>query len=190
MIVGQVPEWISNPIDEVMSSEKIDWVYNPRLTGDGPGIRNFDNKEDTFQFTYTVFDNTGYKTNLTDYILGDLWDHIMKNQEDIFNNFKEVLRVKGNLLTRSNSSDAHIAHVDTDLKHLVILYYVNDSDGDTTVYNETFGDDFDKLTVKQTVSPKKGRYIIFDGAHFHASASPSKHDVRIVLNFNALINTI
>ena len=187
MIVGQVPDWISTPIDEVMSSEQIDWVYNPRLTGDGPGIKNFDNKEDTFQFTYTVFDNTGYKTNLTDYILGDLWHFIMKEHEDAFDNFKEIIRVKSNLLTKLSHSNAHIAHVDNDYKHLVILYYVNDTDGDTTIYNETFGTEFDKLTVKQTVSPKKGRYIIFNGSHFHASASPSKHDVRIVLNFNALI---
>ena len=29
-------------------------------------------------------------------------------------------------------------HIDADRDHLVILYYVNDSDGDTVIYNEKF----------------------------------------------------
>ena len=190
MIIGQAPEWIHNPVSEILLSEQIEWRYNPKLTGTGPGICNLDNREDSFQFTYMLFDNTGYKATLADYILGDLWDYIINAHPEVFKNLNQVSRVKSNLLTKSTNNNPHPAHVDTDDNHLVIIYYANDSDGDTTIYNETFDTKFDKLTVKKTISPKKGKYVIFNGEHYHASSSPLRHDVRIVLNFNALINTI
>jgi hypothetical protein len=61
---------------------------------------------------------------------------------------------------------------------LVILYYVNDSDGDTYF----FGKEKDSELV-QKITPKKNRAVIFDGSTWHASSLPSKNH-RIVINFN------
>ena len=51
-----------------------------------------------------------------------------------------------------------------------MLYYVNDSDGDTIIYNEkTKFDDCNVMkmnfTIKKKVSPKQGRVVLFDGRH-------------------------
>jgi len=62
------------------------------------------------------------------------------------------------------------------------LYYVNDCDGDTFIFNET--EESKKYTIKQRVSPKKGRVCIFDGKHYHASSSPVLSNSRVVLTFN------
>lgn len=67
-------------------------------------------------------------------------------------------------------------------KTFTCLYYVNDSDGDTFVFNEV--EESKDYTVMERISPKKGRIAIFDGEHYHASSSPRLSNSRIVLAFN------
>ena len=66
--------------------------------------------------------------------------------------------------------------------HIAFLYYVNDSDGDTIIFNEKEGH-IGELTIKTRVSPKKGRLIIFGGNIYHAAGRPKK-DIRCVINYN------
>ena len=87
---------------------------------------------------------------------------------------------------KNNNIDA--PHVDADIDHLVVLYYVNDSDGDTVIYENTFnGYDnvphFNDLKEKQRVTPKAGRVVIFNGKHWHTSNQP-EHNVRCIINYN------
>ena len=70
-------------------------------------------------------------------------------------------------------------HVDQNQPHIVVLYYVNDSDGDTYLFN-------DDGTVMRTVSPKKGRFVVFDGSIMHGGGVPKK-GVRSVINLNVFI---
>ena len=86
-------------------------------------------------------------------------------------------------------------HVDSRDEHWVGLYYVNGSDGNTIIFNET-SDDFpeeyptlDQVTIKEEVEPKKGRLVIFHGKHFHCMCPPTK-DVRTVININVDIGEI
>lgn len=73
-------------------------------------------------------------------------------------------------------------HIDfnDDLTAITALYYVNDSDGDTKIWYET-------KTV--SVSPKKGRLLIFPANLKHAGTNPSFSQYRIVLNIVATIDT-
>ena len=69
-----------------------------------------------------------------------------------------------------------------------IIYYVNETDGDTIIYNEKeYLNDFSKYTIKQSISPKKGRIAILRGDLFHSSSVPSnKYSKRIVINYNLI----
>ena len=69
---------------------------------------------------------------------------------------------------------------DTD-NFFVVLYYVCDSDGDTVIYNET--EESDVYTLKQKVSPKQGRVVVFDGALMHTAEQPL-NNTRCVINYN------
>ena len=74
------------------------------------------------------------------------------------------------------------------------VYYVNDSDGDTVVFNQTFNDvsvensaafaSQDRFTIAGRVAPRKGTMMSFDGAHYHASMHPMKAAKRIAITFN------
>ena len=66
-------------------------------------------------------------------------------------------------------------------KHIVVLYYVCDSDGDTIIYNEKTKSD--EYTIKERVTPKQGRVVIFDGGLYHTAEQPL-NNVRCVVNYN------
>ena len=102
----------------------------------------------------------------------------------------EIFRVKANLLLNSKRVDPgtyHPTHVDVIVDHLVMIYYVNDTDGDTIIFNETYGSSFTQLTEKFRVSPKKGRAVCFPGKYYHTGSSPVNNHMRSVINCDILI---
>ena len=75
-----------------------------------------------------------------------------------------------------------LPHIDICNKiHIVGLYYVMDSDGDTVIYNER--KESETYTIKERVSPKQGRMVIFDGGLFHAAEQPL-NSTRCIINYN------
>jgi len=81
------------------------------------------------------------------------------------------------------SDEVDTPHIDLDEghRHIVVLYYVKDSDGDTVIYNERT--ESDSYTVKQKVTPKQGRVVIFDGGQYH-TAEQAVNSVRCIVNYN------
>lgn len=88
-------------------------------------------------------------------------------------------------------------HVDFVWPHYTACYYVNDSDGDTVVFDQNLNnvsnhDDHSiqnyvsstEFTVAGRASPQKGRVCLFNGANFHSSTKPKLHDRRVVITMN------
>ena len=70
----------------------------------------------------------------------------------------------------------HNKHVDRLHDHLVALYYINDSDGDTFFF------DGEEVIHREPV--ERGKLVVFNGHRkFHSSSSPSKN-IRMTLNVN------
>jgi len=80
-------------------------------------------------------------------------------------------------------------HIDLDIPHTVYLYYVNDCDGDTVLYNyksENGKEDipyFEDVKIIKRVTPKQGRVVVFDGMTWHSSSQPTK-GTRTIINFD------
>lgn len=105
----------------------------------------------------------------------------------------ELLRCRLAINLSDGIGGVHQQHVDQAAPHTVLLYYVNDSDGDTFLYKEranplTYlaGDYPDSFTVDVRVTPKKGRAVIFDGLQFHSVSSPKDTLKRQIININVL----
>jgi len=99
-------------------------------------------------------------------------------------------RVKLNVTPHTFKTGSLYPHVDRDDPHLIFLYYLHDSDGDTVLYEDTFTGQIIKppLTIMHSISPKRGAAFVVDGRHFHAITPPQKHSVRSVVNANLLID--
>jgi hypothetical protein len=103
--------------------------------------------------------------------------------------FNSLIRSKGNLQFKSaefNRTNYTTPHVDSLSPHSVLIYYVNDSDGNTVLFDREVGQDKKEYTIIKEVEPKKGRFVLFNGKHYHAAKFSLLSDVRININFNIL----
>ena len=95
---------------------------------------------------------------------------------------KQYYRVKFNCQYQDfrSSTKYNPVHVDiVDVPHISLLYYINDSDGDTLFFKN-------KKIIKR-VSPKKNRLVISEGPLPHCSSNPIKTELRFILNTVVLI---
>ena len=79
---------------------------------------------------------------------------------------------------KTNYQPIHLDKVTEGDKSL--LYYVNDSDGDTIIMGED--------NHIERVTPKANRMITFNGKHLHTGHSPQQHKCRILINANYSLN--
>lgn len=99
-----------------------------------------------------------------------------------------IVRVKGNILTQQDTApEYHYNSPHQDAPHgcYSMVYYCDDSDGDTFLFDQYFKEGTlpEKVTVHQRISPKKNRAVLFESNRYHASSNPKIHRDRMVLNF-------
>ena len=98
---------------------------------------------------------------------------------------ESCIRARFDMTLKAPENSIHDPHVDFNDPHYACILYINDSDGDTVIYNQR--NLKDKFTIKKTITPKKNRLLFFNGAYCHTGHSPSKHQNRILLNSNYYI---
>jgi|688.fasta_scaffold195413_3 hypothetical protein len=186
-----VPREYENIIERLFLSTGFPWYISTKTVT--PNDRSFimSNKvTDIPQFTHMFF-NSGSVTS-------DYFSHVkpfIKGLEEKTGRtyLDKIIRIKANLTYRNTAypEDNYCSpHCDCSydgggsVKTDTLLYYVNESDGDTLVFNEMFGGEFvGNLTIKDRFSPKKGKSVLFDSTYQHAGTPPKLHDFRIVINF-------
>lgn len=174
--------------DLFVSISKLPYIYLPAtavIDGDRfqHGVDYFldENTVDTVQFTHVSdYGTTSYK---------DLRPLVYMLQEHLDKKIISTFRIKTNCLVQNvnfGMNNYNIAHTDSSIpsrNFISVLYYVNDSDGDTFFFNEDCKNKFDKLTVCNRVKPEMGKVVIFPSTQFHASSNPINSLSRFVVNF-------
>ena len=120
---------------------------------------------------------------------------IIKNScKKIGYQYSKILQGRAFLQLPLNLKDKHIVdspHLDiTDFRHLVVLYYVVDSDGDTVIYKNNYENGMTvphmkDLIENKRVTPKKGRVVVFDGYFWHTACQP-ENNKRLIINYNVI----
>lgn len=168
-------------IENLMLSYEFPWFYASNISNDS-GVK--DNKNEFGFFHIFIKDNGEINSNYSDFIKPLLYQ-IM----DVTNT-KTILRARGDMTTNKNKKILHEPHVDFQNENLIrnksVVFYVNNSDGDTVIYNEIYTADFrnEQHTVQQTVSPKANRLLVFDGNILHTGCSPIEYASRVLINSN------
>ena len=65
----------------------------------------------------------------------------------------------------------------------IFLYYVNDSDGDTIIFDGVGPPD---LEIRERITPKANSGVFFSNKFWHASSNPIRTNRRVNINFNLL----
>lgn len=87
-----------------------------------------------------------------------------------------------------------LPHVDDEKKHLVVLFYLNSTSGDTVLCNETSNPykaylDPSKVTTAEKIAPEEDKVIIFEGSRYHYNYTPKVGDPsRLVLVANITLS--
>lgn len=104
----------------------------------------------------------------------------------------DIMRMKINNQSKSIYDDydencCNEIHIDNEQpNNKTLVYYINDSDGDTFLFDKLFDEktkEYD-LNVLVRIEPKQGRCAVFDTARFHAPSNPIYFPRRYLLNIN------
>jgi hypothetical protein len=102
------------------------------------------------------------------------------------------------------NEEYRLLHIDKAEPHVTIIYYINDSDGDTLIFNDENNKhlknikqfmnndnflDFKNFELNKCISPKKGRVVVFDGNLWHYGKYPTKGE-RNIININLVIESV
>lgn len=163
------------------------WVYNKHTSDvdDMSMDHNDNNIKETHQFTNTFFSmDTGPEHNLfSDIAQPLLW--MLEKETGLL--VTQIIRIKANLLNSApgiEENHYHIPHIDFGGKGCVsMVYYVNDSDGDTRIFDKYSADGCKDLTMIHSNTPKQGNAILFESDRFHSSSNPIRNNVRCIINF-------
>jgi len=187
-IDDMIPKLYQDQIESELTSDKMAWFYSRESA-----------RRVEVGTSYGGFSHVAYRFNeqsvapspLTALLLPLLYLYCERAGVP----FKTLLRIRLGLFTQNPSGGPyHNPHVDFYLPHQNALYYVNDSDGDTFIFNETYDQVSlersveytrdGRFTIARRISPKKGRMIGFDGKHYHASMHPAQSGHRIAIAFS------
>jgi hypothetical protein len=193
IITDAIPLQYQEHIKSLMT--ELSWYWHSNTSYSENSIRfqeiqrlqqRYPNIIDNGQFTHAILDN-GQTFSPDVGLLVPILYMFADKAGIVVNN---ILRIRINLMVQDKTftyENFNCPHTDM-IPSKVFLYYVNDCDGDTILFDETIVSDDDpfptEFNIIKRISPKAGKGVFFDGSRFHASSSPSTYKVRYVINFN------
>lgn len=147
---------------------------------------NFD-----FSWSHLVYDDGQIHSSLCSFL-----ESVFLTSMDATNQkVEKLLRIRIGLITPTAESLTHGPHIDREYAHKTAILYLNDSNGPTYVYKETYDtnsslNSIDYLKMIKTVNvlkefeSKANRLVWFDGLHYHSSNTPTNVSRRIAITFN------
>ena len=148
------------------------WFYNESIV---------ENQKDLFGFSHVLFVD-GYQNSpfFPEFI--EFFSH-MENRFNI--KIKNLIRARIRMTTSVGKKGIYEnnMHVDYRYPNTTFVYYLNDSDGDTVLFDKFYDEDTLDAKEIERVAPVKNNGVMFDGLRYHSGAMPSSGR-RLILNIN------
>ena len=184
-----LPKQYENDLENMVKEVPYFFHPNTSYAPDDPFRKHFEklsqngNIIENGQFTHPVFDDGQILSNQ----YGMIYPILYIFAEQIKLTVKQIHRIRINLLTQDKTfteKNYNFPHSDAVGEH-VFIYYVNDCDGDTILFNEFENETLpQEFTIKERISPQKGLGTFFECKRYHASSNPRTSQFRYIINFN------
>lgn len=188
-IANAIPKPYQDQVEHELGSNRMMWNFAEEIARSGSG----------FESGYPGFGHMAYLADPKEPVVSAMSSLLLPilfifcEKADI--EYNALLRIRVGLFTRTiTEAKHHNPHVDYAEPHLTAVYYVNDSDGDTFIFDQTSEQvkvdeaaraaNANRFTVSRSIAPQKGKMICFDGRYYHASSYPTKSAKRIAVTFN------
>ena len=103
----------------------------------------------------------------------------------------ELIRVRFSMKLQKigyTADNYNLPHVDYYYPHDTMIFYLNDSDGDTRIFDQFFdpstGFNQTNFTTQTRIPPKANRLVLFNGLQYHTASNPINSNKRVILNIN------
>ncbi len=182
-------------LQEQVMSMQFPWFYNKHVSL-APEDNNIQDPlaKETDGFHHIFYDKNPYAKSFTFTYLDSFFNAL---EQKLGIPTKDILRVRASMKTPKinfTEQNYNLPHVDYFFPHKSLIYYINDSDGDTRIFHEKFtktndgnGIGFsDKFHTKQRITPKSNRLLLIDGHIYHTASNPIETERRVIININCL----
>jgi hypothetical protein len=188
-IANAIPKTYQDQIENELGSNRMLWTFADEIAASAAG----------FETGYPGFGHIAYLADEDEPVISPMSSLLLPILfvfcEKASIEYRALLRIRVGLFTRTmGHAKHHNPHVDYSEPHRTAVYYVNDGDGDTFIFDQTFDEisvadsgrhaKANRFTVRRSISPQKGKMICFDGRHYHASSYPTQASKRIAITFN------
>lgn len=194
-----IPIGFQNELAQELDSSNFPYYFTPTINQNYKNKRYEDkNVTDAPGWTHLVFDPD---KNIVSSDMFPLIKNILFYLEKKANvEIEKIIRIRirrttqypGHTLEKYNPPHIDLKHYEKDYYSLV--YYVDDSDGDTILFEDKYTDDidsvmYDKGKILKRIPPKKGRAVFFKGRIFHSGNCPVNFVKRTIINFDFTLKT-
>ena len=178
-----LPDYYLDTINEYIESSTFDWYLLNNIIGkenkyNADGV-NFLNNQ--IGFYHNVYSQEA-QSNL--FMLTKPLLKLIGPAFDI--DVEQVFRIRLGMFIPNGKEGSHYPHVDYDFEHKTLLFYTQDSDGETIIFNEDNNTKSGELTINIKNTPKKNQAILFDGLTLHSSSVPIEYNTRTAFNINLI----
>ena len=148
-------------LKNIMLGDNFCWNYNQAI--------DYADDKDKFQFTHSFYKDSGPSSFFYDTITP-----VLRRIK-----YKELFRIKANLLTRTSKLEPNTFHTDIQgnwgvIPYITSIFYLNTNDGYT---------EFEDGTKIESI---ENRWVSFPEDTKHRGTSCTNERVRVVINFNYL----
>ena len=141
-------------IKTVILGQSFGWSFNDSISSK--------TDSNNFYFTHLFYKNNQPNSNFYQFLEPIL--NVLKS--------KSLIRIKGNLYTRTEKIEIHPSHVDFDFEHKGAIFYFNTNNGLTILEDGT--------KIKNIAN----RLLLFDSTKPHRSTSCTDEKYRMNININ------
>lgn len=160
-------------------SLQCEWHYNDHLTNDDSY-----NKIGSFGFTTRLHWNQNFVNSSCGVLAKGLLLFSQARVQEFAQIPHQIVRARADMTMYNPLEYCHEVHTDYPYEHMTAIFYINNSDGNTLLF------DRDGKDLIQEVEPIENRLLIFDGLLQHAGHSPSKHKSRVIVNMNFMTSEL
>ena len=189
-----------NKLAELVLGPKFPWFFGEHVSldpSDSALIKDPLAKE-TWGFHHSVFEQEWNVKSFTYEYLQPFFEKI--NKEFGFTQ-QHLVRARLSLKFQKQgftSNNYNIPHVDYYFPHESFIFYLDDSDGDTRIFNEwatstgtlpftgTLPLIPASFTTQSRVTPKANRLVWINGLQYHTASNPIESTKRVIININLL----
>lgn len=185
-----IPVDYQNHLLETFTGWDFPWVFNPNMVSGDDCFKG--QKNNPAGFNHFFYEHSKPVSNYFQLV----YPLVLSITSQAGIPFNRLFRMRANLmLPNRQDNDILMPHIDSFHPHWNAIYYVNDSDGDTVIFNETNDTydpgqaDIDKIksdnfTIKHRITPKKGKLVAFPGKYYHTASFCKESKFRCLININ------